>query len=224
MKSPSIESIYSLLHKHLLLIESYTEIPNLSFIFKACRLKPYSYFFEKRNNKITLYTWWFDEYGNSIRLDKNKKLKITYGDLSLDKTNIVCTDLYYGLSIDKILKISKFAYVSYGTDEDMYQDCALVSFLGIDNYLRTYLYLYGYWQQVSPLLIGTKHLEIIAKNLDLRYYKELPDTKNVKLPCADARAWLTCIPISEEFSDILDKQCGTVSSILNKIKGASKLI
>lgn len=215
MKSPSLESIYATLEKSLRLIESYTEIPKLAFLFRACRLKPHSYFFEKRDNKIILYTWWFDEFSNSVKLTKNKKLKIIYGDLGLDRDKVTCTDLYYGLSINKILKISKLAFISCGTDEDMYQDCALISLLGIDNYLRTYLYVYGYWQQVSPLFLGIKNLKIIAKNLDLQGHRELLKSEN-RLPCVEARAWLTCVPVSKEFSDVLAKQCGIVSSIFKQ--------
>ena len=47
----------------ILLVQSYTEIPELSFIIKSCRLKPYSYFFKEQSNKIILYSWWFDECG-----------------------------------------------------------------------------------------------------------------------------------------------------------------
>jgi len=213
MKSPSLDSVYFTLDKSLRLVESYTDIPNLAFIFRSCRLKPYSYFFENKSNKIVLYKWWFDEFGNSVKIN-NKRIKIIYGDLSLNRSKISCTDLYYGLSLDKILKISKLAYISFGTDEDMYQDCALISLLGIDNYLRTYTYMYGYWKQISSLFLGIENLKIIAKNLGFQSYIELSNTKNIKLPCVSARAWLTCIPVSEEFSYILDKQCGIALSIL----------
>jgi len=216
MKSPSLESLYATLHKHMLMVESYTEIPNITFLFKACRLKPHSYFFEKKNNKIVLYTRWFDEFGNSFKLLKNRKLQIIYGDLSIDQDRLVCTDLYYGLDLKKIAKISKFAYISCGIDEDTYQDCILISMLGIDNYFRTYLYLYGYWQQVSTLLLGTKNLKIIAKNLDINYYKALSNTENIRLPCSEAQTWLTSLPIKEDFFQTLEKQCGIVSSIIEQ--------
>jgi hypothetical protein len=198
----------------MLMVESYTEVPNLTFMFKACRLKPYSYFFEERNNKIALYTWWFDEFGNSFKLLKSRRLQIIYGDLALDRDKIVCTDLYYGVDIKKIAKISKFAYISYGIDEDLYQDCAIISMLGIDNYFRTYLYLYGYWQQVSTLTLGIKNIKTIAKNLDLKYNKALSNTENIKLPCVEAQTWLTSLPIRDDFSHTLEKQCSIVSSIL----------
>jgi hypothetical protein len=206
MKSPSLDKLYLTLNKHILLIEGYTEIPNLAYIFKACRLKPVPYFFEKRNNNIVLYTTWFDEYGNLVKITNNKDLKIIYGDLSLDKNKIICTDLYYGLSLDKICKISKLAYISCGIDEDMYQDCALISFLGIDNYFRTYLYLYGYWQQVSTLILGIKNLKLIGDNLNLKHCKELSNIKNIKLPCTQAKTWLTSCPMDIDFLNTLDKQ------------------
>lgn len=213
MRSPSIDTLYLILKKHLRLVESYLDSPNLAFVFRACRLKPKGYVLWKNN--IILYKWWLDEYGNSVKILKNKRLKIIYGDLSIDRDKIACTDLYYGLSLDKIRKMSKFAYISHGLDEDTYQDCVLISFLGIDNYFRTYLYLYGSWQQVSTLVLGIRNLSIIAKNLDLKYYKELSN-ENIKLPCAHAKTWLTCLPISREFSDTLDKQCGIVSSIFKQ--------
>lgn len=213
VKSISIDSLYATLNKHLLLVQSYTEIPNLAFIFKSCRLKPYSYCFEKRNNKTVLYVDWFDEYCNSLKISKGKRIKIIYGDLSLDKNRIACTDLYYGLSLKKIFKMSKLAYISYGLDEDLYQDCAIVSCLGMDNYFRTYLYLYGDWQQVSTLILGIKNLELICENLNIKKYKEFSNTENIVLPCAQAKTWLTYLPMKRDFVEILEKQYSIVSSL-----------
>jgi hypothetical protein len=215
MKSLSLESIYAKLHRNILLAESYTEIPELSFIIKACRLKPFSYFFENKTNKLTLITWWFDEFGNSLKITKNKRLKVIQGDLSLDRSKIICTDLYQGLSIDKTIKMSKCAYFCYGQDEDIYQDCLLVSLLGIDNYLRTYLYMYGDWKRVSPLLIGIKNLKLIARHTDIQYFHEFTIKENTGLPCQEARVWLTCLPAKTEFLKILEKQCSIAFAILN---------
>ena len=215
MKSLSIESIYYKLNRNILLAQSYTEIPELSFIIKSCRLKPYSYFFENKTNKITLMRWWFDEFGNSLKITKKKILKVIQGDLSLDKSKIICTDLYYGLSLDKAIKISKLAYLCYGQDEDEYQDCLLMSLLGIDNYLRTYLYMYGDWRHISPLLIGIKNLKLIAKHTDIQYFHEFSIKENAGLPCQEARIWLTCLPANTEFLKTLEKQCGIAFAILN---------
>ena len=217
MKSPNLETIYANLNKSILLAQSYTEIPELAFIIKSCRLKPHSYFFEEKTNKITLFSWWFDEFGNSLKF-KNKKTKIIYGDLLLDRRKIVCTDLYFGLSLNKIVKMSKFAHIICGRDEDIYQECIFISLLGIDNYIRTYLYMYGEWQQVSPLMIGLKNLRIIANNQDLRYFREISIKEKLPFPCQDARIWLTCIPSVSDFNCLLDKQCGIVYPLFNNTK------
>src|SRR5271167_2680415 len=99
MRSPSLEFFYAKTEKLITLTESYTEQEHLAFIIKACRLKPYDYVFNGRGNKLVLHRWWFDEYGNSLELVKNKTIKLTFGDLRLDRKQIISTDLYYGLSL-----------------------------------------------------------------------------------------------------------------------------
>lgn len=213
MKSPSLDAMYAGLDRHILLAQSYTEIKELSFIIKTCRLKPYSYIFEDRTNNLILYKLWFDEYGNSLQITDSKKIKIIHNDLSLDLNNIICTDLYYGLSLDKVIKISKLAYLFIGKDEDLYQECCLVSFLGIDNFLRTYMYSYGEWKQASPLLLGLKNLRTINGNLDIKYFQKFENKENMLIPCSSAETWLTCIPMSQEFTELLEKQYDKVVSI-----------
>lgn len=219
MKSPSLDVLYTQLNRSILLVQSYTEISELFFIIKSCRLKPHSYVFGDKTNKLVLHEWWFDEYGNSFKVTKQKRIKITYNDLSLDHDKIICTDLYHGLSVDKIAKISKLVYVCSGKDEDLYQDCYLVSFLGIDNYLRAYMYLYGEWQQVSPLLLGLKNLQLIAKNADIRYFREFTKKENSPIPCISGQQWLSFMPASEDFITLMEKQCEIVSSVLHNTKG-----
>ena len=75
-------------------MKSYTEIRNLSFIIKSCRLKPTKYYFGDKQNKTILYKEWFDEYNNSLIITRDKSPKIIYGDLSINKFSY--TDLYYG--------------------------------------------------------------------------------------------------------------------------------
>lgn len=207
MKSPSLDVIHNKLNRCILLAQSYTEINELFFIIKTCRLKPYSYIFGDKTNKLILHNWWFDEFGNSLKITDKKKIKITYNDLSLDRDKIICTDLYYGLSLDKIIKMSKLAYICVGKDEDLYQDCLMVAFLGIDNYFRAYMYLYGEWQQVSPLLLGMKNLQLISKNTDIRYFKEYTKKENCPIPCISGQQWLTFMPVSQEFTELLTSQC-----------------
>lgn len=212
MKNISIESLYCLQNKNINLVEGYTEIPNMAFIMKACRLKPYSYFFEKRTNNIILETWWFDEFFNSLVL-KKKKVNIIYGDLRLNRDLISCTDLYYGLSMNKIYKMSKSVYITFGHDEDLFQDCISVSFLGIDNFIRTYVYYYGEWMRTSPLILGIKALVYFIKNKDSKLESQPKLLKNIYLPCTSGKAWLSSSPVEEDFLQTLDQQCGIVASI-----------
>ena len=214
MKAISIDKLYYQLDKHILLAQSYTEIKELFFIIKSCRLKPYSYFFEEKNPKLILHKWWFDEFGNSLQITTGKKIKITYNHLSLDKSQIVCTDLYYGLSLDKVAKLSKLAYLYIGKDEDLYENCAIITFLGIDNYLRSYMYLYGEWQQVSPLLLGMKHLIALSQHRDIKFFKELRIKEKPPLPCVAEMQWLTFIPPNKALTSLLDKKYEGLFSFL----------
>ncbi len=213
MRSPSLDAIYTQLDRHILLAQSYTENTELFFIIKACRLKPYEYVFGEKSEKLILYRQWFDEFGNSLNIDSNKRIKINYNDLTIPRKDIVCTDLYYGLSLDRIAKISKFCYTSYGKDEDLQQDCAIITFLGIDNYLRSFMYLYGEWQQVSPLLLGMKQLKILSKNRDIKYFLKLDLKENLTIPCINAEHCLSFLPPHKEFLSMLSVHCEPIHTI-----------
>jgi len=218
MRSPSLDFFYAKTNSIVQLTESYTEIEGLADIIKMCRLKPHNYVMEQKSSTLSLHRWWFDEYGNSLRIIRPKRVKITYNDLHLDRKRIVCTDLYYGLALNKVSKISKLLHVCFGKDEDLYQDCVLLSFLGLDNYLRSYLYLYGEWQQVSPLLMGIPQLKQLVKNLDIKYYVQLGNKENLPIPCHSGQAWISCLPASSDFLAVLAKQC----EILPPLIGTSK--
>lgn len=216
MKSPSLDKLYIQLDRHILLAQSYTEIKELSFIIRACRLKPYSYVFEDKNDKLVLHRHWFDEFGNSFKIDKNKRIRIVYGDLSLDRDKIISTDLYYGLSMEKVAKISKMAHVMAGKDEDLFQDCFFLTFLGLDNYLRCFLYVHEEWQQVSPLLLGMRNLKTIAKNIDVKYFVGLKNKDNMPVPCISVEEWITFMPPSADFTAFIGKQHEAVSQLFGK--------
>lgn len=213
MKSPSIESLYASLDKQIRLAQSYTEIAKLAFLIKACRLKPSEYM-KNRSENIILYRHWVDEFGNSLDI-KKKKLIITLGDLS-NKDPIVYTDIYCGLSIAKISKMSKLMFLSVGKDEDRQEDCCLITFLGVDNYLRSYLYLYDEWLPVSPLMLGVSNLKAIAKNSDIKYFTKLTKKENCVIPCLSARTWLSFMPASSEFIDLVRQECDYILPIFTK--------
>jgi hypothetical protein len=214
MRSPSIEWFHAKIDKQIRLASSYTEIPELEFVIKSCRLKPYDYVFKERDNTIVLHKWWFDEFGNSLSIDRNKRIKITCNDLRLDKKKIIGTDLYQGLTLDRIVKMSRLVHVVFGKDEDLYQDCALVSFLGIDEHLRSYLYWYGEWHVVSPLIMGMPCLKNIANHQDIKYFHRLGNKENSAIPCVSGQAWLSCLPASPAFLSEINKHSEMLASIL----------
>ena len=214
MRSPSIEWLHAKLDKHIRLASSYTEVPELEFIIKACRLKPYDYIFEERSNKLSLYRQWFDEFGNSLAIIKNKRIRITYNDLRLNKKRVTCTDLYAGLSVDRVAKMSRLAYAIVGKDEDEYQDCCLLVFVGIDEHLRAYLYWQEEWQQVSPLLLGMKDLKNLANRLDVKHYQMTENKEISAVPCVSSKTWLSYLPPSPAFLSELSKQSELIAGIL----------
>lgn len=216
IKAPSLEYFYATIEKDIILAQSYTEIKELAFLIKACRLKPYHYVFEEKESKITLYRFWFDEFGNSFTIEQDKTISILHNDLSLDCQKIISTDLYYGLTINKVAKMSKLMHFIVGKDEDLFQECYLLTFLGLDNYFRSYLYLYGEWQQVSPLLLGMKNLLNIVSQRNLQEYRQMQRKIDLScLPCQAAEWWLSSLePKSEQFSEILKQRYETIHEVI----------
>lgn len=211
MKVKSLNTIYHKLHKHILLAQAFTEVKELSFIIKSCRLKPSDYVFNKKYySPVKLYDKWFDEFGNTLNI-KSKDISITFNDLSLNRDKIICTDLYYGLSIDKIMKISKFAYFVTERDDD--QEYYIITFLGIDDYLRSYLYFDGELSCVSPLILGLDDLKFMYGEIDIDNFIKIENEIGSGI---SRRAWLSSMPLGSEFLEQLNKCDDT---ILNIIKG-----
>lgn len=198
MKTQNLDKLYIQLDRHIRLVEAHLEIKGLSSVIKAIRLKPYSYFFTEKTDKLVLFNKWFDEFGNTLEINK-KKIYIKYNDLSLDHNKIISTDLYYGLAINQIVKMSKLAYLIVGKDEDLYQDCYVLTLLGIDNYLRTYVYMYDQWNQVASLLLEIETLITIMHNSDITYFRELDNKEKLPVPCVPTKTWLVSLPASVSF-------------------------
>ncbi len=205
MKSFSIKSLHDKLKKNINLAESYSEIKEIGFIIRSCRLKPYDYVFKDRNHTYKLYKIWFDEFGNFLKILKRKKIEFAYNDLSIERQKLISTDLYYGLSLDKQLKISKLAFIFTGKDEDLDLECNFVALLGLDDYLRCFMYLYDEWVQVSPLLLGIKNFKILFKNLDVKYFIEVKN-KNYPIPCNSCKSWITSLPVPDKLVTELDRE------------------
>ena len=202
MKKSGIDHLYIYLDRHIKLVQGYTEIPELPFIIKSCRLKPYEYVFGG-TRKLVLMRKWFDEFGCTLNL-VGKTPIITRNDLSIDRSKLICTDLYYGLPIPKIAKMSKAVHICAGIDEDKFEETYFLTFLGIDNYLRSYLYLWGEWEVVSPLLLGMRVLTFIARDVETKPVIQKETYKMFPMACARGQSYLCCLPMKSVF---LEKIC-----------------
>jgi hypothetical protein len=207
---PNIERLHSNWEKLIKLATSYIEIPEMSFIIQSCRLKPFDLVLGKNKNKrvvsVILHRHWFDEFGNSLMLKWGKKIEIVYNDLSVPKTQIVSTDLYRGLSIENIVKISTCLHLIVGKDEDLQQPCYLMTLYGIDQYLRSFIFWHGKWQQVSPLWLGLDSL-IELEDLRKDTWGQYQTLKNLPpLPCTQLRGWLGYVGDMDDWLQMLEKE------------------
>jgi|DEB19_MinimDraft_3_1074340.scaffolds.fasta_scaffold30422_3 hypothetical protein len=198
MRVLSPENWYQRLEKQIAIFQAHMEIKEFDFIARSCKLKPYDIIFTKAKFGLQLYKRWIDEYSNQIVIGKNGKLKIEYNALYEEKYKIVNTDMYYNLSMDKIVKISKFAYIFCGSEDVELTSCIYLCLLGLDNCLRCYVYLYEEWHQVSPLYIGLYNLKFIANHLDIKYFLNIKGN-NINLPahCIAGNGWITSLPVPE---------------------------
>jgi hypothetical protein len=198
----------------LAVAQGYTELEFLSKIIQACRLKPLPLLIGDKY-KLQLYREWIDEFKNSLHLLKKKRTEIVYNDLEIP--HVISSDLYYGLDLIKIAKISKITYLIIGHDEDLGQPYIIITFLGIDGYLRSYLNMYGEWHIISPLFLGIVRLQEIFRKLDIKYFHKLNYKKNNMIPCQGVGEWITCLPAPEELLIELKKKYDIdFSSLLNK--------
>ena len=180
----TIEELYDKIDKSLLLLTGHLEDDHIVPIIRMCRLKPYVLWNEKGWD-ARVYRQWIDEYGNSLYVGRDKKLVIKLNDITLQRDRIRCSDLYDGLSIDKVMRISKLVGVANIKRE-------LVGFLGIDGYLRCFVD----GEQCSGLLFGLPRLRRFAKNKDMLGYTSSKDGWFASLPMNESNekaGWLKMI-------------------------------
>jgi len=123
--------------------------------------------------------------------------------LSINKAKIINTDLYSKLSIEKISKISKLIFLLHGKEEDFETDHFIVAFLGIDNILRAFCFIYGEWFSVAPLAIGYTFLRLIAKNASCKEMKVFKNKKDAVYPCKKQISFLSYWPHNDEMLNII---------------------
>lgn len=214
MKNPSLDLLYVELDRHIQLVQSYTEIGGLGFVIRSCRLKPCTYVFEGRDKRLNLYRKWFDEFGNLLHVNNDRSIDITFNKISLKKEKIISTDLYFGLELGKIVKISKMVHICHGATE-LGKSFVFMTFLGDDNYFRCYFSYHGEWHQVSPLLLGLENLLQIGQHENIQYFTHQENGKdNSPLPCLSAQHWISPLPPTTQLISLLRKECESASNVL----------
>ena len=210
MTAYSIEHIHSKLDKQIRLVSSYTEIKSLDFIIRSCRLRPNK--FSLKKNFLVLEKWWRDEFQNSLII--NKSPSIIFNDLRLKPT--VITDLYFGLSINNVTKISKLLCLIIGKDTENIQ-YFLVSFLGLDNHFRTYLIIDGECQPISPLTMGLELLEIIDNHKGMTSYIKIDNLKHSIISCESEEVWLSYLPANGKFIELIKENYNLLAPIFEGV-------
>lgn len=217
MKNLNLKSFYDKIIRNLKVALGYTEIDGLDFIIRASRLKPFDYFFNNLRQKVVLHRTWFDEFGNTFNINKNKNIEIIKGDTRLINYNIPCTDLYYGLSLDKIFKISSLVQIIVGKFEE--NEYYFLNFLGIDNYFRTFIIYKDQIIKISPLELGFDNLHQMYENRKIRYFLKCKLKKiNFPDPCEKAESWISYIPVHRDFIKLLEDKSPELANILNRIE------
>ena len=182
----------------------------MEFLIKSCRLKPYNYYFNNSKNKIVLHRKWFDEYGNSFFLNL-KDVEILFGDVQMIGKNQALSDIYEGLGILQVKKISKLCCLLELTILE--NKVIYVSFLGIDDYLRTFV-INESVEKISSLYLGSSIIEQIYSNLDLKYFKTMKIKKSMlPMHASSARGWISFMPMHSDFKKIINDNFEQISSI-----------
>lgn len=215
-----LEKFHLEIDSHINLAGKFVENEILPFILKSCRMKPRKMVenktaFSQRKN-LTLQKEWIDEWGNSLKLEKNKnvqkRIEIVIDDLSLNLEDLSCTDLFFGLSMEKVQKMSQWVMIHAGIDEDFLEPCFFFNFLGLDGFFRSFVFFGGEWKKVSALMMGesgfrnfTRVREKIEKGESSFFQIHQAPEKSMPVPCVRVDQWLSSLPVQEEFLDQLKK-------------------
>ena len=187
-------------------VSGYIEDDRIAYIIKSCRLKPYDVLSGIGAGELD--RCWADEYRNSMRVHKDKRLKLIFNDLSIDPEYILTTDMYANVNLTDLPKISKLAYFSIIPDEiESNNYVYIVSFLGNDNYFRTRIFIENRWTRISTLYLGLRLLHTITDHLSTNYFIELdPKKVSTMLPLGIGRHWITFWPPHRHAVSVLNRE------------------
>lgn len=199
MKNISIDHFYKKIENRIKLVSAYLEDDSFNFIIPACRLKPYSIIFEKGGSKTQMEWLWCDEDCNSLKII-GKDIKIIMNDLSINRSKLICSDMFAGLNIKQISANSKLAFILVGKEEDSDTDHYIVSFLRNDNFLSTFIYVFGVWESYPSLILGKKILTKIYKYAEIKENIKIDNTEiDTVFPCIKYDCWISKWPAEQSF-------------------------
>ena len=187
----------------------------LPFVIKMCRLKPEAFVVKRRiliPEPTKIFRRWVDEYGKCLEIeDGYQTIKVEPWNNS--RAQLINTDLYACLPLDKIAKMSKLLYLRTETNRNSQQ--LTLAFLGIDNFMRTYRWneIEKGWDWISPLELDLRSLVFIAAKSEVtNYYSKLPIPKLTKR--TKQEVWLSSWPPHSEFVPTLN-QFPVITQTLN---------
>jgi hypothetical protein len=144
-KSVDIYSLYDRLDRSIKVLSANIKDKNMIHLIKACRYKPLKFLSNKKTNEL-LYTDWIDEFNHVISFSKKRGRFTQFKDYYyLNAERNITTDMYYGLDVYKIHKISTRVYCVTGFSEIDDSLNIYLCFLGIDGFLRAFWYFDGEW-------------------------------------------------------------------------------
>jgi hypothetical protein len=160
-------------------LEKFTGINKLTDMFLACNIRP-----SIKKNGFQYH--WRDDYNNTIEVVK-KKLKVTYNDINISADP---KDQYLHLPIEKVSRISEIVYFLE------LNNTYIISFLGIDNILRTFI-KENTWERIPSLMLGLDAIKDIIEYNDIISFIKL-EPHNGYFPFENGKAWISCNPIPDD--------------------------
>ena len=151
---------------------------------------------------------WQDNYGNQLKLDYQKNVKIKIND-NLNIQTLSSKDLYFKAHIKKISSITKFSLIAIGGKK------YYLWMLGKDNIMRLCVYMDDILiENQSVLKSGIKNLEIIISHANIEGWKQVqsivhPNT-GVKIKKSFATSWPPANDLIELLPEIIKKDCNLV--------------
>src|SRR4051812_26435886 len=122
MNKITIEKFYEKYRGYVDVTAGYLDDRRIPFILKACRLRPQLSTEHNLPTTPRLERWWIDEFRNTLRIGKNKRIRLIFNDLRVNKDRVRCTDIFANVSIQDLYTISKLLYVCKAQDEITHND------------------------------------------------------------------------------------------------------